>query len=83
MRRLVLWLTGGRPMRCIDYAFWDDIAGEAVWRDRDHFGRDWLATGAWSRFRARVDRAPRSAFMFTPGDGLAATVDSEDPPERS
>jgi hypothetical protein len=51
MRRLLAHLTGGRPMERLGFAFIDMVTRERVWYWRDAFGRVWLATGAWSRFR--------------------------------
>lgn len=53
------WLKkvlGGRPMRDEGHAFNDLFSGESVRYMRDQFGRQWLATGAWSMFRVRIER---------------------------
>lgn len=44
-------LLGGRPMRCLGYAFTDKVSGRTVFYWRDRLNRDWLAEGAWSLFR--------------------------------
>lgn len=51
LKRLLFILTGGRPMRQIDYAFMDRVSGRAVFYWQDKLGREWLAEGPWSRFR--------------------------------
>ena len=45
-------LTGGRPMTHRGHAFTDCVSGQSVHHWRDRLGRDWLAEGAWSLFRA-------------------------------
>jgi len=54
--RLIYWLTGGRPMTLIvdRPAFFDNIAGRAVFYWRDGHGRLWMASGPWSLFRVEV-----------------------------
>lgn len=57
--RLFRWLTGGRPMRIIRYAFDDCVLGGAIYYCRDSYGRIWMATGPWSWFRVRItSRSP-------------------------
>ena len=55
MSDFVKWLvsrvTGGRPMKRIEYRFTDLISGSPVYYYEDTFGRVWLATDAWSWFR--------------------------------
>ncbi len=52
-----LWkLTGGRPMRCIEQRFMDQITWEPVYLWEDRLGRFWLATHSWSMFRVKPRR---------------------------
>lgn len=48
-------LTGGRPMRHVEFRFYDGIGNEAVSLWRDRLGRYWLATQRWSLFRVPTD----------------------------
>lgn len=54
---MIKWLfyliTGGRPMKRLGYDFTDAVTGEAVCYYLDGYGREWLATGAWSGFRMK------------------------------
>lgn len=49
-----LWkLTGGRPMTRLQCLFVDCVSGEDVCHYRDKFGRNWMASNAWARFRVQ------------------------------
>lgn len=48
---MLRWLTGGRPMKCLGYAFTDPIANLPVFYWIDKYDRVWLAHGRWSAFR--------------------------------
>jgi hypothetical protein len=52
--RLFYWLTGGRPMQHLGFAFMDRVVHREVRYWRDQFGRGWMAFTAWSLFRVRV-----------------------------
>jgi hypothetical protein len=51
MKRLVGYVTGGRPMKRLEYRFISLLTGEPVYYYEDTFGRVWMATSAWSLFR--------------------------------
>ena len=52
MKRLALWLSGGRPMILEGFAFRDSVSGAEVfyWQDRLR-GDYWMAARPWSLFR--------------------------------
>lgn len=54
MRRLFFWLTGGRPMRRVGFAFTDVVSGDAVYVMEDTYGRLWLAEGPWGSVRVET-----------------------------
>jgi hypothetical protein len=51
VKRLVGYVTGGRPMKRLNYLFTDHISGNPVYYYEDTFGRVWMATSAWSLIR--------------------------------
>lgn len=51
----MMYLTGGRPMQWLGFAFTDIVSGKAVHYWRDSFGRKWMANGSWSLFRVEVE----------------------------
>ena len=51
MGKLLAKLTGGRPMKRVGFAFYDQVSGVPVHYWVDHFGRYWLAEGSCSIFR--------------------------------
>lgn len=51
MRKLIGYLTGGRPMYRVEYLFTDIVSGEGVILYQDTFGRRWMANHCWSLFR--------------------------------
>lgn len=53
--KLFWCLTGGRPMKQLDYRFTDQVSGESVYRWQDKLGRLWLATPGDIFFRVRVE----------------------------
>ena len=52
--RLLMRITGGRPMERLEYRFRDTITNRPVYYYKDYFGRVWMATGAWSLFRVKL-----------------------------
>lgn len=52
--RLLWWITGGRPMKRLEYRFTDQVTCKPVYRWADKFGRVWLATMDDWFFRVRV-----------------------------
>lgn len=55
--KLLAHLTGGRPMRCLGFAFRDCVSGEGVYDFQDKFGRIWMANNRWSWFRCQMTLA--------------------------
>lgn len=53
-RTIFRWLTGGRPMKRVRYAFTDAVSGKEVFYFRDDIGLNWLAEKPWSWFRIAV-----------------------------
>lgn len=53
VKRLLMRITGGRPMERMEYLFKDTITNRHVYYYRDYFGRVWMATGAWASFRVK------------------------------
>jgi len=53
VKRILMRITGGRPMERLEYRFRDTITNRPVYYYKDYFGRVWMATGAWSSFRIR------------------------------
>ena len=51
VKRLRAYVTGGRPMKRVEYRFTDMITGHPVYYYEDTFGRIWMATSAWALFR--------------------------------
>ena len=52
--KILMFLTGGRPMTVIGDGFTDIVSGERVKIYRDYYGREWMASaGKWSRFRVK------------------------------
>jgi len=51
VKRMLAYLTGGRPMRRIEYRFTALISGKPVYYYEDTFGRIWLAESAWAMLR--------------------------------
>jgi hypothetical protein len=47
------WLTGGRPMKHVEFLFTDVVSGRGVHSFIDCYGRRWMAEGPWSWFRVR------------------------------
>ena len=58
MRRWLMKLTGGRPMRRTGHAFRDTVSGRDVHYFVDWFGRHWMAEHRWASFR--VERQSRT-----------------------
>lgn len=48
---MIRWLTGGRPMRRLAYAFTDKVTGRPVYYFMDGYDRLWMAEHRWSLFR--------------------------------
>jgi hypothetical protein len=53
-RKIFYWLTGGRPMKHVGYAFTDKVTGREVHYFRDDIGLNWMAEHAWAFFRVPV-----------------------------
>lgn len=56
--KLLYFITGGRPMKFVEYCLWDGVAGKPVHLYEDKFGRRWMAFGRWSWFRVPEVRKP-------------------------
>lgn len=54
MKKIFSAITGGRPMKRLDYAFTDFVSGERVFKFEDTNGRLFLACHAWSIFRSEI-----------------------------
>jgi hypothetical protein len=52
--RFLWWLTGGRPMKRLDFRFVDAVDRQPVYRWVDKFGRIWLANNYDWFWRVRV-----------------------------
>lgn len=55
VKRMLAYVTGGRPMKRRKYRFTDIISGNPVYYYEDKFGRIWMATSAWALFRVEVE----------------------------
>lgn len=55
MKKLFFTLTGGRPMKFVNFRFTDVVNGKPVHLYEDKFGRTYLAHGAWSWFRVGIN----------------------------
>lgn len=53
LRRAFMYLTDGRPMRLLGYAFRDEVSGHPIFYYSDHKNRVWMAETPWSHARAR------------------------------
>lgn len=51
--KLLMQLTGGRPMKYCGSAFTDKVSGKAIKHYTDQLGRQWLAENSYSLFRVR------------------------------
>lgn len=51
--RIIMQITGGRPMKRRAYAFTDIVSGKPVFYYTDFFGRSWLAENAVGLFRVK------------------------------
>lgn len=56
-------LTGGRPMKRLGHAFVDKVSGRDVFEFEDRLGRYWLAEGAWSFFRVKIQYPVHSRLL--------------------
>ena len=68
-RKIILFLTGARPMIKLGYAFTDMLSGARVYDFVDQKGRLWLATDRWSIFRMKntdkTDQTRRDEIMLS------------------
>jgi hypothetical protein len=55
MFKLLMRLTGGRPMKRGIYRFQSHLTGDHVYYFTDYFGRKFLAADRWSSFRVEVE----------------------------
>lgn len=55
MFKLIMKITGGRPMKYIGFAFTDIVDGSKVSYYRDYFGTIWMASSKWSLFRVKAN----------------------------
>lgn len=55
MIKLFFILTGGRPMKFMDFRFTDVVNSKPVHLYEDRNGRTWLAHGPWSWFRVGIN----------------------------
>ena len=51
IKQIFRFLTGGRPMTCMGFAFNDIVSNKPVYYYQDQFNRYWLSFGSWSLFR--------------------------------
>lgn len=47
-------ITGGRPMKRVQYCFYDAIGRRDIHEYIDGFGRRWTAHSAWAWYRVRI-----------------------------
>ena len=52
---MIKYLTGGRPMKRVGFAFVDVVSGNMVFYYQDLFGRKWMAERCWAIFRVPVN----------------------------
>lgn len=51
LKKTFFTLTGGRPMKEVEFYFTDKKSNQPVYRFQDGLGRYWMAHGKWSKHR--------------------------------